>query len=321
MEAINSSDLEKAIQLLKQNELVAIPTETVYGLAANAFSESAIEKIYQVKQRPKNNPLIVHVHTLNQLNIVAKNISSDALKLARFFWPGPLTLVLDKADGISTSITAGKDTVALRMPNHELTLELLKALEFPLVAPSANRSNHISPTCAEHVRISLGSESPFILDGGSCQNGIESTIVQVNSSVTKILRLGAITKEAIEKVLGREIEGVKESEKEIVSPGMFKKHYSPTTKFVASSSLLEELKKYNGNKIGVLFFKEKPLIDDSITYRILSPQGSMEEASKNLYAYMHELDALGLAIILAEYLPDTGLGKSINDRLKRASSN
>ncbi len=313
------SKIDIAVQLLSNNELVVIPTETVYGLAANAFSELAIEKIYKVKNRPQNNPLIVHIASIDQLNIVAQNVPNIALKLANHFWPGPLTLILDKASTISTKITAGGDKVAVRIPNHKTTLELLQKLKFPLVAPSANRSNHISPTRPEHVLNSLGNKTPYILDGGSCTEGIESTIVGFYENIPHIYRLGAIEKEKIDALLGVSSEMIIETDKP-KAPGMLKKHYSPKTAFFTTNNIQFEIARNSDKKIGVIYFCAKNLVPNSpFAFRVLSEKGSLKEAAANLYRYMHELDELELDLIIAEQLPNEGVGASINDRIKRAS--
>ncbi|THD69607.1 threonylcarbamoyl-AMP synthase [Robertkochia marina] len=314
------SALEQAVRLLQNDELVAIPTETVYGLAANAFSDTAVEKIYQTKNRPANNPLIVHIANRVQLTDLAVNIPEQALKLAEHFWPGPLTLVLEKAPHISKKITAGKNTVAVRMPNHELTLSLLRKLDFPLVAPSANRSNHISPTRPEHVKESLGNKAPFILDGGSCTKGIESTIVGFDNGQPVIYRLGTVSKEDIENVLGRSVRIMTKESKEVVTPGMFKKHYSPKTPFIATHDLHSEIEKHPGKKLGIISFTTSVLPTDEHIWKVLSPGRDPMEAASRLYALMHELDGANLDLIIAEYLPEQGVGASVNDRMRRASS-
>ncbi|WP_224488631.1 L-threonylcarbamoyladenylate synthase [Robertkochia flava] len=316
----HTSSIEQAITLLKQDQLVAIPTETVYGLAANAFSDTAVEKIYQTKNRPANNPLIVHIASKEQLATLAINIPEMAFKLADHFWPGPLTLVLEKAPHISDKITAGKETVAVRMPNHELTLTLLRKLDFPLVAPSANRSNHISPTRPEHVQNSLGDKTPFILDGGPCSKGIESTILGFEDGKPRIYRMGTISKKEIEDVLQCPVEVIKAKDTSVITPGMFKKHYSPTTPFLATNNVAKAMEAHAEKKLGIIYFSSPPGDDTRFQYRTLSLQGDFLEAAANLYGVMHELDGIDLELIIAELLPDEGVGASVNDRLKRASS-
>jgi len=317
----NSSQIENAVKLLDNDELVVIPTETVYGLAANAYSEKAIEKIFRTKNRPSNNPLIVHLVSAEELHTVSKNIPTNAYKLADYFWPGPLTMILEKADHLSPKITAGKETVAVRVPNHQTTLSLLKALDYPLVAPSANRSNHISPTTAEHVKISLGSNTPFILDGGPCARGIESTIVGFDNNAVKIYRLGAIEPEEIEKALGCKVQLANHTSEETIAPGMFTKHYSPGTPFVSAYEIESEIRKNVGKKMGVICFSSPPsLIPEGCVLRKLTSDGDIKDAAANLYQVMHELDLMSLDLIIAELVPYIGVGASVNDRLLRASS-
>jgi L-threonylcarbamoyladenylate synthase len=311
-------EILRAANLLKQEELVAIPTETVYGLAANAFSDKAVMKIFEVKNRPQINPLIIHIKGVEVLESVAKNIPIAAYRLANHYWPGPLTLVLDKRDCISSIITANKSTVGVRVPNHKVTLDLLNKLDFPLVAPSANRSNHISPTKPEHVKSSLGKASPYILDGGTCKEGLESTILGFNGSDVFLYRHGVITKEAIEAFLGRAI-----TEKGNVispeSPGMFLKHYAPKTNLLLSIDLVEDTQKYKNKKIGFLCFENFVEGYSKDLQRVLSDHGNLVQAASNLYSMLHELDALELDLIIAETAPDNGIGVAINDKLKRAS--
>ncbi len=311
--------LNTAVRLLQNDELVVIPTETVYGLAANAFSEKAIAKIYATKNRPATNPLIVHIPHLDALANIAKDIPVGAYLLAQHFWPGPLTMILPKQDTISKMVTAGKETVAVRIPKHEVTLALLQRLDFPLVAPSANRSNHISPTTPQHVHHSLGDQTPFILNGGPCEKGIESTIIGFEENKAILYRLGALEKEAIEQVLGYPLI-IKNKSEEPLAPGMFKKHYSPQTPFFVTDQLEYHIAANEGKQMGILYFSKRLFPDVNGPYRILSPEGSLDQVAENLYAYMHELDALGLDVIIAERLPNIGLGISINDRLDRASA-
>ena len=316
----SDEDLDIAASLLTKNELVVIPTETVYGLAANAFSLEAIHKIYATKNRPPSNPLIVHIASMDDLPLVAKNIPESAMKLAKAFWPGPLTLLLQKTESINSVITAGKETVAVRIPNHEKTLKLLRKLSFPLVAPSANRSNHISPTQPIHVKKSIGINTPYIVDGGVCAHGIESTIVGFHNEKPVIYRLGAIDKETLEKTLAYSIDTIRHTtDDEGISPGMSRKHYSPTTPFRLTNNLNEEISKYPGKRIGILAFKEQR--NYSVNARVvLSLKGDLAEAAANLYRALHQLDELQLDIIIAERIPGGGLADSINDRLIRAAS-
>lgn len=312
-----TKDISFAINKLNQGKVVAIPTETVYGLAANIFDETAVKKIFEIKNRPNNNPLIVHLKSGEQLKEVAKEIPPLATQLATQFWPGALTLVLKKQDWISDWVTSGKNTVAVRVPNHPLTLELLNHLNFPLAAPSANPFGSISPTNALHVFDYFQNELDVILDGGNCENGIESTIIGFEEEQPILYRYGAISIDEIEKIVGP----IKVHTKDNLAPsapGMFTKHYAPKTKSFLVEDIEKELATIQSKKIGVLQFQNKLESSKPIVQYILSPIGDFKEASKNLYAFLHELDALGLDILLIEKLPNIHLGKSINDRLKRA---
>lgn len=309
-------ELKIAKLFLENSEVVAIPTETVYGLAANAFDEIAVHKIFKIKGRPLFNPLIVHIKSIESLSTVAQNIPEVALKLAHLFWPGPLTLVLEKQNSIPNCVTANKNTVGVRVPSHLLTLELLHELDFPLAAPSANPFGYISPTKAAHVKEQLGDKIPYILDGGICENGIESTIIGFENNNPILYRVGAISKEIIEAKIG--LIGEKTSSKSTPeAPGMLSKHYSPKTKFVVTINVDFEVKKYKNQKIGLLLF-DFEMSDDKIKIIHLSKNKSLSEAAHNLYNAMHQLDALNLDVIIAQQLPNKGLGISINDRLFRA---
>lgn len=313
-----SKDIVKAKEILENENLVAIPTETVYGLAGNIYSEKAINKIFKTKNRPFNNPLIVHIHSKELLENIAQEIPEKAKQLAEAFWPGSLTLVLKKKETIPYSITAGKETVAVRVPNHPLTLELLKQLDFPLAAPSANPFGSISPTTSQHVADYFTDTLEMVLDGGNCENGIESTIVGFENEKAILYRLGSISVEDIEAVIGP-IEIVNKNDSSPNAPGMLSRHYAPKTKTIVSENIEDEIKNYPTSKIGVLLFQDLKINDENIEKEILSINGSLKEATANLYAAMHRLDKKGLDLIIAEKFPENDLGKSINDRLERAT--
>jgi L-threonylcarbamoyladenylate synthase len=315
--SIISKDIQKAVQLLIDDQLVAIPTETVYGLAGNIFSEKAVKSIFSTKKRPFFNPLIVHIPSIDSLENIVTHIPEKAKLLAAAFWPGSLTLVLKKSDKIPAIITAGKDTVAVRIPDHPVTLALLKQLPFPLAAPSANPFGSISPTKPAHVEGYFKNKIQMVLDGGSCANGIESTIIGFEDGEPIIYRLGALPLEDIEAVIGKvAIKNKKEENPD--APGMLARHYAPKTSSFLVTDVLSEVKKNLGKKIGVLVFKSS-LNDKNITEIILSQEGSVQEAASKLYAAMHELDHKNLDVIIAEKFPAFGLGNSINDRLQRAT--
>jgi L-threonylcarbamoyladenylate synthase len=313
-----STDIFKAKKILENEDLVAIPTETVYGLAGSIYSEKAINKIFMTKNRPANNPLIVHIHSIELLEKIAIDIPEKAKKLAASFWPGALTLVLKKNKCISYSLTAGKETVAIRVPNHPLTLELLKLLDFPLAAPSANPFGSISPTTTQHVADYFTDSLEMILEGGNCEMGIESTIIGFENEKVILYRLGSISVEDIEAVIGSiYIANINDSTPD--APGMLTRHYAPVTKTILSESIEDEIKKHPKSKIGVLLFQDSFGENENVIKEILSIKGDLKEASANLYAAMHRLDKQNLDIILAEKFPENDLGKSINDRLERAT--
>jgi L-threonylcarbamoyladenylate synthase len=315
--SIISKDIQKAVTLLTDEQLVAIPTETVYGLAGNIFSEKAIKSIFSTKKRPFFNPLIVHIPSIASLSDIVTHVPEKAKLLAAAFWPGSLTLVLKKSNKIPDLITAGKDTVAVRVPNHPVTLELLKQLPFPLAAPSANPFGSISPTKPTHVENYFKNDIQMVLDGGSCANGIESTIIGFENDEPIIYRLGALPVEDIEAIIGTVLVKNKKEESPD-APGMLARHYAPQTSTLLVADVAAEVKKHSEKKIGVLVFKSS-LNDENITEIILSREGSLQEAAARLYDAMHELDTKNLDIIIAERFVEFGLGKSINDRLQRAT--
>ncbi|MBC8045859.1 MAG: threonylcarbamoyl-AMP synthase [Fimbriimonadaceae bacterium] len=312
-------DIFHAANLLKQGDVVAIPTETVYGLAGNAFNTDAVLKIFTVKNRPHFNPLIVHTNTIEKIESFITSFPQELKKLASL-WPGPITILLPKSNKIHDLITAGAAHVAVRIPNHPLTLELLSNLDFPLCAPSANPFGYISPTTAVHVEKQLGDKISYILDGGQCDVGIESTIIKLNiNNKIEILRTGGIPTEQIASITGYQPEIEVYSERPD-APGMLKSHYSPSIPLIIGdiNTLLEN---YNTKKIALLNFN-KPVQHASVIFQItLSPKGNLNEAATNLFSALHELDASNAEIIIATRVPDIGIGKAINDRLMRAAAN
>lgn len=313
-----SKDISKAVEILNREELVAIPTETVYGLAGNIYSEKAVKAIFEMKKRPFFNPLIVHIHSINQLEDLVKELPEKARILAKEFWPGSLTLVLKKKNTVPDLITAGKDSVALRIPDHPITLELLRSLDFPLAAPSANPFGSISPTTAFHVAEYFQNVLPLALEGGACSNGIESTIIGFENGEPILYRLGSIPLEAIENLIGK-VHVKNKEELAPNAPGMLSRHYAPATTTYLKSDVQKCIEEFPNSRIGVLVFKNK-IENDSITYQeILSKEGNLKEAASKLYAALHRLDKMNLDLIIAEKFPDFELGKSINDRLERAT--
>lgn len=318
--SIISTDISKAVALLNAEELVAIPTETVYGLAGNIFSEKAIKRIFETKKRPFFNPLIVHIPSVDHLSDIVSYIPEKAQRLANAFWPGPLTLVLKKNAKIPDIITAGKDTVAVRIPNHPVALALLNQLEFPLAAPSANPFGSISPTTAKHVSDYFKDHIHMVLDGGPCQRGIESTIIGFEGDEPIIYRLGSTAIEDIEAIVGPI---VIKNKKEIApdAPGMLERHYAPKTVTILVDDISEAIQKHKNKRIGVLAMNTVSQ-DDAVIFQIaLSESNDLHEAAAKLYDALHQLDNQNLDIIIAERFPDFGLGTSINDRLRRATVN
>lgn len=316
--SIISANISKAVILLNEEELVAIPTETVYGLAGNIYSEKAIKSIFETKKRPFFNPLIVHIPSVASLETIVSDIPEKAKLLATAFWPGSLTLVLKKKQTIPDLITAGKDTVAVRVPNHPVTLKLLNLLAFPLAAPSANPFGSISPTKPEHVERYFKNDIKMVLDGGACENGIESTIIGFENDEPVVYRLGSLSLEAIEAVIGKvAVKNKKETNPD--APGMLERHYAPATLTILTHDVESAINNHPNKRIGVLVFKN--FIDNTaITSQIvLSKKGDLQEAASHLYNAMHEMDTQKLDIIIAEKFPDFHLGKSINDRLQRAT--
>lgn len=316
--SIISKDISKAVALLNAEEVVAIPTETVYGLAGNIYSEKAIKSIFETKKRPFFNPLIVHIPSVDYLDIIVDYVPEKAKLLAEAFWPGPITLVLKKKNTIPDLITAGKDTVAVRVPNHPVSLALLRKLDFPLAAPSANPFSSISPTTAQHVETYFKDAIKMVLDGGSCKSGIESTIIGFENDEPIIYRLGSTAIEDIEAVVGKiEIKNKKEIAPD--APGMLERHYAPKTKTVLTNTILETLRLYKNKRVGLITFQSE-IDNTNIEVQIaLSKSGDLAESASNLYDVLHQLDLMHLDVIIAEKFPDYGLGKSINDRLERAT--
>jgi L-threonylcarbamoyladenylate synthase len=315
---MKTTNLNEAIEALINEEVIAIPTETVYGLAGNAFSEKALNKIFTLKNRPFYNPLIIHIKSIEYLENVAIEIPEIAMNLANTFWPGPLTLVLKKHPRISDIISAGKDTVAIRLPNHPMALALLEKLDFPLAAPSANPFGSISPTTAEHVLNYFKEEVNVILDGGECENGIESTIIGFDNNQPLLYRYGSISLEEIESHVGKVITLTK-NESNPPAPGMISRHYAPKTNTFLTDNVSELLNSFEGKKIGLLLFNKEIITESDTIQEVLSEQGEIKEAAKKLYAALHRLDKRNLDVIIAEKFPNNGLGKTINDRLERAT--
>ncbi|HMC97333.1 MAG TPA: L-threonylcarbamoyladenylate synthase [Flavobacteriales bacterium] len=313
------TDINEAAYLLRAGGLVAIPTETVYGLAANAFDEAAVLSIFQVKERPSFDPLIVHIAGRQELDRSVAELPPGSEALMDAFWPGPLTLVLPKRGAVPDLVTSGLDTVGVRMPAHPMTQALLRELDFPLAAPSANPFGYVSPTTAQHVADQLGDKVPYILDGGPCLVGVESTILGWERTAAgkgqwMLYRAGGIPVEAIEEVIGR----VRAHVEQVlpIAPGMLESHYAPR-KPLYVGDVASLLRDREPNRCGVVSLRTD---HGAAMNEVLSPAGDLNEAAHNLFAALRRLDTSGCAVILAEVFPDTGLGRAINDRLRRAAS-
>lgn len=310
------TDIAKAKFFLEKGELVAIPTETVYGLAGNGLDEQAILKIYRVKDRPQFNPLILHVANVGQANKLVKEIPAFCRALMDAFSPGPITFLLPKSDLVPDLVTAGSDLVAIRIPDHTLTRQLLSELNFPLAAPSANPSGYVSPVLPEHVLQGLEGKIPYILDGGPCRVGLESTIVGFEEAQVVIHRLGAVSAEDIQAVTGATVVTAL-SHASPTAPGQLKSHYATSIPLYIGN--IEELAILHKNKrLGILSFKNKYEVAGA-NQIVLSPSADLEEAAAGLFKAMRELDNSDVEVILTEKFPEVGIGMAINDRLSRAA--
>jgi L-threonylcarbamoyladenylate synthase len=303
-----------AVELLRAGEVVALPTETVYGLAADARNATAVAKIFEAKERPRFDPLIVHLPAREMLNSVAYLDSRVAAELIGQFWPGPFTIVLPKHESVPDLVTAGLETVAVRMSAHPVFSEIAKAFGSPLAAPSANRFGRISPTAAQHVYDELAGRISLIVDGGATTHGVESTIVRVVDGIIQVLRAGPIDLETLGSFAPVRLFRQSES---IVAPGQLPKHYAPRTKL----KLVESFKDFSRpvhKRVGALTFASAP--KGFSLLRQLSPAADTAEAAANLFRMLRELDAAKLDLIVAEKVPDEGIGVAINERLQRGAA-
>ncbi len=319
-----------AASLIREGKLVAFPTETVYGLGADATNSAAVKAIFEAKGRPATNPLIVHVPSFTELLRCVDFARSThpaqlhaRLDALQSLWPGPLSVVVPKAPFISDTVSAGGSSVALRIPNHPLALALLEQCACPVAAPSANPSNYISPTTAQHVRESLGDKVAYVLDGGPCSVGIESTVVSLLEETPSILRPGAITREQLEMVLGcRVVEASAHRNTDsapLLSPGLLAKHYAPRTPVCLLSNFSGDVSR--SQRVGaILFSKDTKLPCNAVEIRYISERRDLTEVAARLFAALRELDALALDQILVDTCEPVGLGAAIMDRLLRAST-
>jgi L-threonylcarbamoyladenylate synthase len=303
----------EAARVFAGGGLVAFPTETVYGLGARADDPRAVALLYAAKGRPSFNPLIAHVHDIDTAKRLG-NFSHDALKLADKFWPGPLTIVVKATtdDAVCELARAGLETIAIRMPSHEVARDLLKAVNFPIVAPSANRSGHVSPTTAQHVANDLAGKVDLILDGGATAVGLESTIVDFSNDTPRLLRSGGIARSDIEQITGR-LSAMDTNE--IFAPGMMASHYAP------HAQMRLDVNEVRTNEALLAFGTKMPAnAGQALKTLNLSPQGNVTEAAANLYAHLRALDLVNAAAIAVAPIPQEGLGEAIRDRLQRAAA-
>ena len=313
----DNQTIHRAAKIIKEGGIVAFPTETVYGLGADAFNPLAVARIFEVKRRPYFDPLIVHVASPSNVEELVKEIPSNAKKLIERFWPGPLTVVLFKEEDIPDIVSAGLPTVAVRMPNHPMALALIKECKCPIAAPSANPFGYLSPTTAEHVRDQLGDQVDLILDGGPCPVGVESTILSFLEEKPRLLRPGGVSLEEIESIVGKvEISPIEEKPS---APGMLPKHYAPRTPIVLDWSE-KNLDLYEDKNIGLLVLQKPKNNVKFHSVEVLSTKGDLREAAANLFSAIRRLDALNLDLIVAKPIPEIGLGRAIMDRLRRATS-
>lgn len=317
--AVIGKDIARAVALLEEGALVAIPTETVYGLAANALDPVAVSRIFEVKNRPRFDPLILHVSDIENIQGLVAEFPDAARRLAECCMPGPLTLLLPKSERVADIVTAGSSRVAVRIPRHPMTLEVLRLAGFPLAAPSANPFGYISPTTANHVEAQLGEQIPYILDGGACEVGVESTIVGWDEQGDMVVyRKGGIPIEEIRKLVGP-VKVLPHSVSRPDAPGMLVSHYAPRVPMVIGN-IPELLEQYATKQVGVIAFRDTYPMVPSSRQVALSKRGDFAEAARRLFAGMRALDRLGLDVILAELVPEEGLGRAINDRLRRAAA-
>lgn len=315
--------LSEAVFALKSGDIAALPTETVYGLAASIFEEDAIRKIFSVKGRPLIDPLIVHILDFSWLDrcaILENKILTRAEKLAKKFWPGPLTMILPKKPCINDLLTAGKQTVAIRCPAHEIFREILKKTDFPIAAPSANPFGYVSPTKASHVAKTLGDKVKFIVDGGECKVGLESTIVDICSNKVRILRPGAITIDDISNCLVEEIEQYKSivKENDIDCPGQLAQHYSPKTQLHLIDKN-DDVSQFCGKKNAIILL-QRPVNLSTENIFWLSEAGDLNTIAHTIFDMLQTIDSMDFEQVFCQTPDNTGIGEAINDRLSRAAA-
>lgn len=312
-------DVVHAARLLREGKLVSFATETVYGLGANALEVNAVARVFAVKNRPHFDPLIVHIAERSWLPRLVSSWTETAERLANRFWPGPLTLVLPKTELVPDLVTSGLPSVAVRMPSHPLALELLRLADVPVAAPSANLFGQLSPTRAEHVVERLGDQIEYVLDGGSCSVGVESTVLLMEPNRAVLLRPGGVSLEEIESVIGPIVLPSRETasnHEAAPSPGMLPQHYAPRTPL----AVVEDLSQVGSpERCGLLTLQPHPSAARFAAVEVLSASGNMTEAAANFFAALRRLDAARVERIIATPFPNQGLGRALNDRLSRAA--
>ena len=314
--SVIGSNISIAADFLRNGQLVGIPTETVYGLGANALDDVAVTQIFKVKGRPFFDPLIIHLSSVERIYQYVNDFSPLMSAVANQLMPGPITLLLDRKEIIPDLITSGLSRVAVRIPSHPMTLDLLNRLDFPVAAPSANPFGYISPTTAQHVADQLGDQIPYILDGGPCTVGIESTIVGEDNGHLVVYRKGGVSIERLRSI-DPELLIMTHSESHPAAPGMLQSHYAPQCAMKIVEDFNDE--SYQDRRIGTISFTQKVDFIDPSFQGVLSPNGDYGEAARNLFKTMRYLDSLNLDLILVKLLPEEDLGIAINDRLRRAA--
>ena len=301
----NESEIDECVKALRAGSVIGIPTETVYGLAAIATNSSAINLVFAIKERPTSHPLILHIADVSMLDDWATNISSEARALCKKFWPGPLTLILHKSDKVLTEVTGGRDTVAIRCPNHSVTTKLLKKLNDAVVAPSANKFGKVSPTTAKHVVNDLGSDISIVLDGGDCSIGLESTIIDCTTTPPQLLRTGAITAKQILQECNITVVAASGESR---APGMLEKHYAPVCRVVLVSSSQEGL------------IEAQRYVADGFKVRLLDLNEDLDMFARLLYSSLRTADKDGINVAIVVRAPMKGIGFAINERLEKAAN-
>ncbi len=320
LSASDAESIRRAGSIIKTGGLVAFPTETVYGLGCDAMNAEAAAKVFEVKQRPQFDPLIVHIADLKQLEMLIESLPDVGQRLIDTFWPGPLTLVLPKQPAIPDLITAGLSTVAVRMPNHPVAQTLIREAGTPIAAPSANPFGYVSPTTAQHVADGLGNRVDLILDGGPCPVGVESTIISLAGSQPELLRLGSITIEQLSSIIGSIRQSLSVNHKPI-APGQLSRHYATRTPLTILASARARPILKDDERAGLLIHSHQQDIDNRFAaVEVLSSTGDLREAARHLFAALRRLDSLGLDRIYAEPCREEGLGVAIMDRLRRCAT-